>query len=594
MQTLIRSACLLLILAASGLQLAAQQFVGPEQLYVHFDKAFYLAGEDLWFTVYFTNPQYRQSEIVHVELYDPRGGLIREQMLKVENNRAHGDFALPPSLSEGYYHFRAYTHWNLNFTPLLTFEQDIAVYEFSGATAADPTRPEEVAAPASLQQEHIRITTDRQVYEPRDLIGVSISTEGGLPLGGMASVSVMDLRYVPYDSLSHITDEAHAFRPELFRRNTGPQQPAQTHIYKSFLLRNPVTKKPVKSTFIAGYVRQTKQRIIAQTDNGEVRVRFDAFYDSSVVQLFDASPFVVEYSPIVSVLSEPQLLPRPTLKSGLPPKTPVVRQYIESYKRRFHLNNLFGSLTNMRASLPEVVQAQLTPTYTYEVDDFIEFESTFRFIKESVSAFKIRKYPQYIPPSRQRSEADATNAVLQNLPRPQYYFKLFVPHLKVKEKATRRNPLLIVNDYLTYDADAILRMDIKNLKRIEVFSDVKTLPEQFGPIGNFGVIRFETRDGTTSPEIVNTPNNLKIMGFYLPREFRLPPHRGFAKGVSREPNLRPMMYWNPAVSLQPGSPTRLNFSANDVPGLYLLRLQGVLQDGRRVYGEQLIRVEVRR
>ena len=105
------------------------QSQNPENLYTHFDKEFYVAGEDLWYNVYLLNPIDKVSNLLYTELLDAEGKLISRQILKIENNQAQGDIALPPDLSQGYYEFRAYTQWNLNFTPQAIYRKHIPIYK---------------------------------------------------------------------------------------------------------------------------------------------------------------------------------------------------------------------------------------------------------------------------------------------------------------------------------------------------------------------------------------------------------------------------------------------------------------------------------
>ncbi len=596
MPTYIRFIWVLLLLAVLEPRAIAQNTSIPELMYVHFDKKFYLAGEDLWYSVYFTNPAFRQSNIVHAELFDPDGKIVNKQMLAVKNDKAIGDFALSPNLKEGYYLFRVYTHWNLNFSPQEIYQKYIPVYEFASADREVLSTNHEWVKPSELSelpQQLVVVRSNKASYAPREDIQLFIETDPLVRMNVKASISILNQKFVDYEQMPRITTDARKLDLNKMRIDPNKKIEPEKDMYKSFKIQNPVDRQGVKSSFIAGYVRQTKQRIISQTDNGIVNIRFDAFYDSSVVQLFDANPFVVEYLPIVTEQPSNVPIERPIVRQGPPPLTPEVAQYIEFYKKRFHLNNLFANLSNMRAGQPELVSAKLTPTFTYKLDDYIAFESIDRFIKEGIKGVKIKKYPDYVPSVRNRTESDKLNILLQNLPRPSFYFKLYIPNLNHKEKIVRRNPLLIVNNYLTYNADAILRMDIDNLKTVELFTEVANLPMQFGPIGNYGVMNFETKDGETSPEIVNTTNNIKVKGFYLPRKFKLPPHQGFAKGVSRVPNLRPMIYWNPDLNFSHQLSLQLTFSANDVPGSYLVKLEGMLEDGTPVYSETIIKIEAR-
>ena len=49
----------------------------PEYLYAHLDRDLYVTGEQLWYRVYFLQPQdYIRSKVVHVEVLNPRGEVV--------------------------------------------------------------------------------------------------------------------------------------------------------------------------------------------------------------------------------------------------------------------------------------------------------------------------------------------------------------------------------------------------------------------------------------------------------------------------------------------------------------------------------------
>ena len=125
------------LLLWKGSELSAQ-LPQAEYMKIHFDKSFYIAGEDVWFSLHFLSPENQKSEVVYAELFSPEGEQLIRHTLKVENEQVSGDFILPANLAEGYYTFRAYTRWNLNYDPPVMLEAQIPVYNAVRGISALP------------------------------------------------------------------------------------------------------------------------------------------------------------------------------------------------------------------------------------------------------------------------------------------------------------------------------------------------------------------------------------------------------------------------------------------------------------------------
>ena len=104
----------------------------PEKIYVHTDKNFYTAGENIWFTTYLVNGITHvaspKSSIVYVELLNEHGVIISERKLFTEFVSVQGDFKLPMDLEDGNYILHAYTNYMQNQPKEFFFKKEIPVY----------------------------------------------------------------------------------------------------------------------------------------------------------------------------------------------------------------------------------------------------------------------------------------------------------------------------------------------------------------------------------------------------------------------------------------------------------------------------------
>jgi hypothetical protein len=91
----------------------------PEQVYLHFDKPYYAAGDTVWFKAYLVDASRAASlvsSILYVELFNDSNTIIKRLALPVSLGMARGDIVLKQDeVPQGVYGIRAYTNWMRNF-----------------------------------------------------------------------------------------------------------------------------------------------------------------------------------------------------------------------------------------------------------------------------------------------------------------------------------------------------------------------------------------------------------------------------------------------------------------------------------------------
>jgi len=104
-----------------------------DRVYLHFDKPFYEPGESIWFSAYVRDGQTlkasHKSDIVHIELINPKGGVEKKITLISKNGKAAGDFLLDNEALGGLYKIRAYTNWMKNDGEENAFERDLQIQD---------------------------------------------------------------------------------------------------------------------------------------------------------------------------------------------------------------------------------------------------------------------------------------------------------------------------------------------------------------------------------------------------------------------------------------------------------------------------------
>ena len=102
-----------------------------EKVYLHLDKPYYAAGEDIWFKAYVVSGSSHQlsviSRIVNIELIDERDSIKQSVKLPLIGGVANGDFALPDTLHQGNYRIRAYTSYMRNAGSNYFFNEAVTI-----------------------------------------------------------------------------------------------------------------------------------------------------------------------------------------------------------------------------------------------------------------------------------------------------------------------------------------------------------------------------------------------------------------------------------------------------------------------------------
>jgi uncharacterized protein YfaS (alpha-2-macroglobulin family) len=107
--------------------------IPEDRLYLQFDKPFYEPGETIWFSAFVRDGQSlkpsRKSDIVHIELLNPKGTVEKTLNLIAKDGIAAGDFLLDKEIAGGMYKVKAYSNWMKNEDPNNAFQKDIQVQD---------------------------------------------------------------------------------------------------------------------------------------------------------------------------------------------------------------------------------------------------------------------------------------------------------------------------------------------------------------------------------------------------------------------------------------------------------------------------------
>jgi len=106
--------------------------VPRQEIFVHTDRQSFIAGEDLWFSIYLfdrkTNRPQIEEKIAYIEILNAENRPVIQKRIILENGTGPGQISLPDTLGSGTYTLRAYTNWMKNFMPENCFMEELKIY----------------------------------------------------------------------------------------------------------------------------------------------------------------------------------------------------------------------------------------------------------------------------------------------------------------------------------------------------------------------------------------------------------------------------------------------------------------------------------
>lgn len=536
----------------------------PEPLYVSFDKPFYAVGETIWFSVFFINPKTVQSSVVYVDMLNPAGEVVMQQKLKADSVGAYSEFTIPFSWSEGYFRFRAYTLWNLNFDESWIFTKDIPIYSEWQATLTLPeydTNPKtDVPATTNRGSLKINIQPGQPTYQKGEKVTVNISVTdaNNQPVQAHLSLSVTDMDLIPsLDSMDIVTYQSE------FIQTSSIHQPSQLTYMpeKSLTLSGTLTEAnsntPLNTRFLSVYLAKNRNFLNTEITRGELFIKLPDFYGSQTIQIHNHNPYQ-SASPQVTITNIAELLPSEIMTKITPPRTPAIEQYLYLSSMRRKLNEIFG-LAEENTMTPMQDTVSFLADKTYWMKDYQLLKNMEDFIREVIFRSRIR-------------EGDEGKTVrLYNMETQRYF-----------EDA----PWYVVNGYLVTDEALVLTIPANNIEKAAFFYRRNTIVQQFPPMMlRSGVLAIDTKENKIFPSLLNASNNFTCDGFYLPKAFDKPSEKS-----EQTPDFRPLVFWHPQISTDQKGNASLTFTATDAISRFLIHAEGVSAQGKAGVAQAIYQV----
>ncbi len=567
-----------------------------QEIYVHFDRPFYLGGETIWFSLYNYRADNHQlifgRRFMQLTLVDKNKQVVKKERIRVVDGKTWGQLTIPDNLTTGNYLFLV--TYPFEAADNFLYRKVIPIYnpndELPTSAPLDvfvdlPDKMMEFKG-ISTKEEILTITPDKSSYERREPITISLNLPDELT--GKASIVVrektfsgsqgLDIRTIAMDPGDSSVD-SHLSAVE--RTNFRENKPLNWRLVDShgLLLYELIqTDSAPESSIPYVYIpedRMThgifevrpKQFVFDATDvsGDEKSLYFSSFTfgtfgaESQGEQRFDWIYRATNYNNII-----PKELNR-TLELS-----PSVAQYIQKRRLRTEVLSSYGSNLVIETKEEDVSGLQYRPAIWKKADDYTEMSSLPEFLREIVLGLRVWD---------RRNKYDLRlNFVGGRYPYAPFY---------------------LVNGVPTWDTQRVLEIPMKDIFGVGVIKDLQTETgqardaraelERFGYFGSNGILSVELRPGVANP-FQSEYNNLLKRQFYLEAQSLQIPEYTLETQKSFIPDFRPVLYWNPNVVFAKEGNPKISFFASDDSGEYEVIVEGIGKNGEIIYGKKIISI----
>ncbi len=542
--------------------------VGPwEEIYLHVDRARYIAGEDIWLSIYTiegeTGKLSALSAVAYVELINPWNIPVVQKRLQVSGGRGEGSFLLPDSVSSGTYTIRAYTNRMKNYLPDNCYIYDIDVYNpFKGtdfwrkADSADSSGTGLITFP-NKNGGIINLRGDT-IYSRREKVTLKIGISDNIPY--QTGISQMSISVTPVD-----VSASCQWNNDYLIPGTDPKQyrfESNGH-YLSGRIRYREGNISDSSDFlymsVQGKVAEFKYAVIDTAGRFSFIMPVDDKIRNLILQPENANNnMILEIEPSFS-----WILPVSRCFKGTftDPQLDVFSRLSFNYQA----TKIYGTVMRKEAvtDAGRAVKKRRfygIPEMEIFLDDYIRLPVMQEVFFELLPGIILRS-------GKSGYEIKITNPMTGN-----FY---------------EEPPLVMIDGVIINDLTVLVDLDPETVEKIEV---VKT-PYLIGDLILHGIVNVITRSGDFSN--VTMPDYAVVLTYRVvdePYAFNAPDYSDDQKRLSRTPDLRNTLYWNPSVKTDSYGEALIEFWTSDYPGVYNINIQGISGKGEKLSFQKTITV----
>lgn len=550
-----------------------------EQLYIITDRDIYITGEKVWFNI---NQLYSNansslliSRIIYLELLDALNNPVIQVKIQTNGSIGFSNFRLPDDMTSGNYLLRAYTRWMQNFSPDVYAYKTISIINpFTGIKSLIPGPGESFSTGYQnpIEKEKILIQTveGKENKSSLNLIIAANKPEYGKREKAIISVNIADKEKSPgINTLSlsvvktvlHIGNRNYPGRtsPEnnvsFSPAAVTPILPEPEGMLITGVIKNKETEVPLKNTDISlSFVGKSARCMFTKTNSkGEfLFVGRDIFGLNEIV----IQPVVKSDSASYAELNQPfsnsfnnytpgRFLPDSSLIGDI--NKAIIAMQVSAIYDPLKTKNIAASLSHTPADFFG------KPSEKVRMADYIELTDVREVLKELI--------PEVI---LVHQDDEYTIRVVS--PNPYEDFK--------------NQALVLVDGVPFYNIEELINMRANKLESVDY---INTRYFYNGFIF-YGIVSFVTKKGNLSAfEFDDSVYRRVFEGSQPAQEFYTPDYSVDSLRMSRLPDFRNTLCWEPALKISPGGKSSVEFYTSDETGNFTIIIEGTDNEGNQVY-----------
>ncbi|HBZ22247.1 MAG TPA: hypothetical protein DEO60_14030 [Bacteroidales bacterium] len=529
------------------------------QVYLHIDRSKYIAGEDVWFSIYSVDPVLgklsSKSSIAYIELINPWNRPLIQKRFQLTDGKGEGNFLLPDSISSGTYIVRAYTRWMENLLPDKCFIYEINVFNPFGEryfwlnTDGKGPSSETQAQLTGKKESKLFLETD-STFGRREKVSLKIRILNGS--SALAGISDLSISVAPAD-VSFSSGWLNDFSvpvpyPKQIRFETNEH-------YLSGRIRYRESNTANSSHFlymsVQGKVAEFDYAVIDTSGRFTFIMPLDNKSRNLILQPENANNnMILEIEPSFSRRLPVSQVIKESISDSLTSE-------FSELSFNYQAGKIYG--TGLKKERVEKEENNNKKKRFYGIPEMEIFLDDYISLPVMQEVFF-----ELVPGVLLRSIKSGYDVKIINPLTGNYYAE---------------PPLVMIDGVIINDLTVLGDLNPEKVEKIEV---VKT-PYLIGDLVLHGIVNVITRSGDFSN--ITLPDYTVVLPYRVIDNydsFIAPEYSDKRKNQERMPDLRNTLYWNPSIKTNSRGEAETGFWTSDLPGTYTINIRGITSTGEKV------------
>ncbi len=546
-----------------------------ERIYLHTDRNIYIAGEDLFYTMYLQGDPGKMSRYAYLVIRDRNNSIATQVRLEINNQISYGNIFLSDTLKSGPYQILCYTNLMRNAEDTY-FKKEIVIanrFDEKMSFLTGQFRKTEPAASGQMPSENkatlgsLVIHLDKKEFKPREKIIFSIETIN-MPDDSITNLSVSLSEIISGFPVEPSISEYFSGNKEISFVQESTLKPCRfMPEFSRAVLQGrviPVMQSRIKSDSVKKYTLLLSTPDISAnlqytaTDSlGSFTYYLNPYYEGkdliirtkeqekATIELDDKSRSAQSFNPL-NTYDIPGM--KDFLIRGC--KIAQIRRYYNN-KEVIDTQKVF-SPSKIIPAVYHKIYSRIYPAEYMKLPDFVEVA------REIVPALRVtKKHDNFIA----------------SYPSLQY------------QTNSDTEPTIFLDGVLLDDVNQIITLGSKDIKYIETIPLIR----YYGEMSFQGILSvFSNNHAINNIQFKNPTIRYHPI---LSQSYTIPETFNPANIADHHPDLRQVLLWNPAFIPDKNNNKKIECYASDLKGKYRINIQGITAGGNPVNGSEIITIK---